>query len=173
LGGWPFFGYPYSYGYGYAPSYYGAPYPAYPAAPYYPPATATPPVAPGAYTGPAMPPSGPVSFAIYFSSGSDRLSGAAHNIITQAAAAAAHANAQIAVAGFADAAGDNARNLDLSRRRAESVRAALIAAGVPEHLIALVWHGEDGLQVRTGDGAAEAQNRRVVILVGAPPPPVS
>jgi outer membrane protein OmpA-like peptidoglycan-associated protein len=44
---------------------------------------------------------------------------------------------------------------------------------VPGHLVALVWHGEEGLQVPTADGVAAAENRRVVIVVGAPPPPVS
>ena len=155
--GWPFS----NYGYGY-PSYlsygYGAPYPYYP-------------TAPGTHIGPATP--GPMSFAVYFATGSDRLNAAAHNVVMQAAAAEAHANAQIAVAGFTDAAGNGASNLDLSRRRAETVRAALVAAGVPAHLIALVWHGDEGLQVPTANGVAEAQNRRVVILLGAPPPPTS
>jgi outer membrane protein OmpA-like peptidoglycan-associated protein len=120
-----------------------------------------------------MPPSGPTSFAVYFASGSDRLTAAAHNTISRAAAVEAHSNAQIAVAGFTDAAGNSARNLDLSRRRAEIVRTALIAAGVPDQRIALVWHGKDGLQMPTTDGVAEPQNRRAIILVGAPPPPVS
>jgi len=174
FGGWPFW--PFSYGYGPSyPGYFGGAYPYYPPAYYppYPPVAATPPAAPGVYTGPSMPPSGPVSFAIYFATGSDRLNTAAHNIITQAAAAEAHSNAQIAVAGFTDATGNSARNLDLSRRRAESVRDALIQAGVPEHRIALVWHGEEGLQVPTASGVAQAENRRVVIVVGAPPPSIS
>jgi outer membrane protein OmpA-like peptidoglycan-associated protein len=177
FGAWPFR--PFPYGYGYAPyPYYGyAPYPYsygyYPSYPAYPPVTVAPPIAPGSYTGPAMPPSGPASFAVYFASGSDRLGTAARNVIARAAAAEAQANAQIAVAGFADATGNRAQNLDLSHRRAESVRAALIAAGVPGHLVALVWHGEEGLQVPTADGVAAAENRRVVIVVGAPPPPVS
>ncbi len=180
--GFGFGGFGWAFSYGYAPGYYGgypygAPYPYYPPAyyppPYYSPGVATPPVAPGAYSGPSMPPSGPTSFAVYFGTGSAQLSTAAHNVIQRAAAAEAHVRAQIAVAGFTDAAGSGTRNLDLSRRRAESVREALIAAGVPDQAIALVWHGEDGLQVPTQDGVAAAENRRVVILVGAPPPPVS
>ncbi len=177
-GGWPYRPFPYGYapyyGYGYPPYSYNYPYyPYYPSYPAYPPVTVAPPIAPGSYTGSAMPPSGPASFAVYFASGSDQLSTAAHNVISRVAAAEAQANARIAVAGFTDATGNSARNLDLSRRRAENVRAALIAAGVPEHLVALVWHGEEGLQVPTADGVAAAENRRVVILVGAPPPPVS
>jgi outer membrane protein OmpA-like peptidoglycan-associated protein len=142
----------------------------FPYAPPYPAAATTP---SAAHSGPAIPRSGPMSFAVYFATGSDRLNAAAHSVIAQIAAAEAHMNAQIAVAGFTDTVGDSASNFDLSRRRAENVRAALLAAGVPDHLVALVWHGEDGLQVPTGDGVHQAQNRRVVIVLGAPPPPVS
>ena len=175
FGGFGFGGYPYwPYASYYPPAYpyYYPPYPAYPPSAYpsgaYPPSgypLAAAPAAPGA------PGAAPASFEVYFPSGSDRLDAAAHRVIAQAAARAAQAHEQIAVAGFTDAAGNAASNLDLSRRRAESVKAALIGAGVPQPLIALAWHGQDGQQVPDRTGVGAAQNRRVLIMVGAPPPP--
>lgn len=176
FGGVPFW--PYAPGYAYYPPYPYDPYYDYdypPASPYpdYPPigAPATP--QGGA---PAATPSAfyPAAYEVYFDSNSDRLNAAAQGVIGKAAAsAAAHPNARIAVAGFTDAAGSSAHNDELSRRRAESVKAALIEAGVPAPLIALTWHGQASLPIKTEDGQAEPYNRRAVILVGAPPPPTS
>jgi outer membrane protein OmpA-like peptidoglycan-associated protein len=152
-GGYPYYGgYPYFGGYPYYPPAYPYPY----AAPY--PAPAPYP----AYPAPAA--AGPASFAVYFATNSDQLNAAAHDTVAQAAAAATHSTVQLEVAGFADATGAAPYNLDLSRRRAEHVGAALVAAGVAQQRIALAWHGESA-----ASGGAQPHDRRVVITIGAPP----
>ncbi len=78
--------------------------------------------------------------------------------------------AEITVAGFADPAGSPRYNLDLSRRRAEAVRAYIVGKGVSDQLVRTVGYGE-ARQVRPG-AAGDAQgaelNRRVVFVIETP-----
>ncbi|HEY9348645.1 MAG TPA: OmpA family protein [Inquilinus sp.] len=67
------------------------------------------------------------------------------------------------IIGHADRAGSAASNLDLSLRRAEAVRDALVARGVPESLLSVRAVGESDPLVPTADGVAEPQNRFVEI----------
>ena len=77
--------------------------------------------------------------------------------------------ARIVLGGHADRAGTEAHNWALSRRRAETVRTALIARGVePERILANAY-GETRPSVDTPDGMAEPRNRRVEVVVGAAP----
>jgi len=69
------------------------------------------------------------------------------------------------VIGRADRVGPAAANLTLSQRRADQVRDALIAAGVPAARIDTRWTGEMRQQVATGDQVDEARNRVVDITV--------
>jgi peptidoglycan-associated lipoprotein len=78
--------------------------------------------------------------------------------------------AEITVAGFADPAGSPRYNLDLSRRRAEAVRAYLVGKGVSEQLVRTVGYGE-ARQVRPGaarDAEGAELNRRVVFVIETP-----
>jgi hypothetical protein len=68
-------------------------------------------------------------------------------------------NSFITLSGHADATGREERNLPLSRERAEAVRAALVARGVPEEIISAGGLGASVLRVETGQ--AEPRNRRV------------
>ena len=73
----------------------------------------------------------------------------------------------ITVEGFADPAGSARYNLDLSRRRAESVKRFLVAQGVNPDQVKTVGYGESRL---VAPGAAGSQmgaesNRRVVFVV--------
>ena len=63
--------------------------------------------------------------------------------------------------GYADPRGDDVYNEDLSRQRAESVRDALIAAGVAMDRIALHAHGESGSAAADNDLDAYALDRKV------------
>ncbi|HEY7883796.1 MAG TPA: OmpA family protein [Cellvibrionaceae bacterium] len=67
--------------------------------------------------------------------------------------------------GHTDGQGLRADNLELSKRRAESVYQYIIERGVPEQLVTLRWHGERYpiASNRTPEGRAE--NRRVTIRV--------
>lgn len=74
-------------------------------------------------------------------------------------------NAAVAIEGHTDVRGDTAYNQSLSQRRAESVRAWLIAHGVAEGRLTATGAGESR-PVRTGDTEADHQaNRRVEIRI--------
>ena len=79
---------------------------------------------------------------------------------------------QITVTGHTDTSGSAAYNLELSKRRAESVAQALESEGVPATSIATVGRGEVDLLVPTANGVREPRNRRVEIVVPQAPPPV-
>jgi outer membrane protein OmpA-like peptidoglycan-associated protein len=69
------------------------------------------------------------------------------------------------IEGHTDDVGDAFANLDLSQRRADAVRAYLIARGVePDRLLA-VGHGESRPVVAGTDEAARGTNRRVEFYV--------
>ncbi|HEY3916755.1 MAG TPA: OmpA family protein [Stellaceae bacterium] len=171
------FGSPY-YGYApYYPPYYYPPYPSSSPYPYYPPPGYSP--APGGYPTPPAAAAEP-GHVVYFALGSDGLDAAAVGAVQQAAAdfhavqqSNGGGNKPVSVIGFTDSSGSAAANDELSRRRCEAVKAALIRDGVPAQAIALSWHGENHAAIPTPNGAPEPQNRRVVILVGVPTPPVS
>lgn len=67
------------------------------------------------------------------------------------------------VVGHADAAGPKSYNKRLSAKRANAVRAALVAHGVDAGLLSIDSKGEDALMVPTPDGVREPANRRVEI----------
>ena len=67
--------------------------------------------------------------------------------------------------GYADRAGPESYNKTLSMRRAQAVKAALVARGVPASKIITAALGENNPKVPTGDGVREAENRRVNIEI--------
>ncbi|MGF1476649.1 MAG: OmpA family protein [Geminicoccaceae bacterium] len=71
----------------------------------------------------------------------------------------------VTVVGHADTSGPAEYNLDLSRRRAEAVAAALRAEGINATVIETQAEGETNLAVQTEDGVREPANRRVVVEV--------
>lgn len=72
---------------------------------------------------------------------------------------------RIRLIGHSDTSGSAAENLEISLERAEAVRDRLVALGLPLFMIEVVARGESDPAVATGDGVAEALNRRVVIEV--------
>jgi outer membrane protein OmpA-like peptidoglycan-associated protein len=68
------------------------------------------------------------------------------------------------IIGHTDRSGSSADNLKLSLRRAEAVRDALIARGVPKALLVVRGVGEDDPLIPTADGVTEPQNNRVAII---------
>jgi OOP family OmpA-OmpF porin len=75
---------------------------------------------------------------------------------------------RVTVIGRTDRAGTAAANMALSERRAELVRDALIAAGVPAARIDTSWLGEGKQAVPTPDDVAAQRNRVVDIVVEVP-----
>jgi outer membrane protein OmpA-like peptidoglycan-associated protein len=77
----------------------------------------------------------------------------------------------VQVEGFTDSTGTSSHNLELSQRRAESVRNALIGLGVAAGKIATRGYGEAYPVASNGDAGSRQLNRRVEIVLsqnGAP-----
>ena len=74
------------------------------------------------------------------------------------------------IGGCTDTVGDRSSNKELSRARARSIAKWLRAHGYDQPIF---YHGfgEDWLAVQTRDGVDEQENRRVVYIVSANPPP--
>lgn len=68
------------------------------------------------------------------------------------------------VEGHTDSRGTHTYNLDLSKRRAEAIRALLIAAGVPPEQLRAVGKGKLELLTQGNTEADHQKNRRVVFL---------
>ena len=73
--------------------------------------------------------------------------------------------ADVVVVGHTDAVGSDAFNDDLARKRADSIRAALLARGLAPADVVAIGRGKRELLVPTADGVAEPRNRRVEIVV--------
>ena len=69
------------------------------------------------------------------------------------------------LSGHSDRSGPAGANRAASRRRAEAVRARLVALGVPANSIRMIVLGEQQPLVPTEDGVREVQNRRVEISI--------
>jgi len=75
-------------------------------------------------------------------------------------------NAPTMLAGHTDRSGSDQYNMELSKRRNDSVTAYLAGHGVPTRAISAQALGESMPRVATADGVREAQNRRVEITFG-------
>lgn len=75
---------------------------------------------------------------------------------------------RVTVIGKTDRAGSQLANAAVSQNRAESVRNALIASGVPAARIDTSWVGENKQDVATPDNVVEQRNRVVDIIVQLP-----
>jgi outer membrane protein OmpA-like peptidoglycan-associated protein len=84
------------------------------------------------------------------------------------ALAASMPQAQLCVAGYADARGSEAYNDELSLRRAANVAAVLTSAGVPREHILIEAHGKSAAGNADGDLDAYALERRVTVRLQLP-----
>lgn len=92
--------------------------------------------------------------------------GAEANLGRIAAILKQYPDKRISVEGHTDSQGSDEYNMRLSQDRANSVRASLVAGGVPDALITAQGFGE-GQPVATNETAAgRQQNRRVEIVLG-------
>jgi outer membrane protein OmpA-like peptidoglycan-associated protein len=134
-----------------------------------PPAAAPPPPPPPPAPPPPPPPVAPQppqtqEFIIYFAFDSANLDDAAKAIVKQVIAYnQSHPGIRIALAGHTDLAGSPDYNVRLSLRRADAVRAELLAQGVGADHISVTALGESQPAVPTAVGVREPLNRRVVI----------
>lgn len=116
---------------------------------------------------PALPmaPSVPGPFVVHFEFDSAKLTGAAGQVVREAAKQAKAAKVVRALLnGHADRSGSDAYNMRLSESRTKTVRDALIAQGMPADIMLGKSYGERLPAVNTPDGQPEAANRRVEII---------
>lgn len=113
----------------------------------------------------ARPPA-PVSFTVYFVFDKDELTAESLQQFARIKSELAVRPApEIVVIGHTDRVGSVQYNDDLSLKRAATVRAALIAAGVDAAQIDVAGRGEREPAVQTADEVDEPRNRRVEIMV--------
>ncbi|MGH9336685.1 MAG: OmpA family protein, partial [Vicinamibacteria bacterium] len=72
---------------------------------------------------------------------------------------------RLSVEGHADNTGEGDYNMDLSRRRAESVRDYVVSQGIPAGIVATEAFGEDEPLASNQTAEGRQQNRRVEIVV--------
>jgi OmpA-OmpF porin, OOP family len=135
-------------------------------------ACATPPPPPPPAPPPAPPP--PPVFLVFFDWDSAVVGPSGREVIGLAAQTyKAGAPVTVQVTGFTDTSGSADYNQRLSVRRADAVAAVLVQDGVPQNTLVVTGRGQNDLRVPTPDGVREPQNRRVEIVEGGPPGPVS
>ena len=86
---------------------------------------------------------------------------------------AVHSQLEVQLHGFADPRGTPEENLELSLRRADVVREALIKGGASPEQIRLTAHGEDLTTARKDDVEAYAWERRVSMAIRPNPAKVA
>ncbi len=100
-----------------------------------------------------------------FESGRAALNGGARRGIARLVAVMQqHPERRVRVEGFTDSVGSEEFNLDLSRRRAEAVRAALVDAGIETARIEVQARGEAEPVADNATASGRQQNRRVEVL---------
>lgn len=110
-------------------------------------------------------PEKPVRFILYFDSETTRLTTESQTLVPKVLATAKERDSRdIAVVGHASAAGDASYNIEISRKRAESVRKLLVKAGLTPEGIEVASHGSANPLVISSN-PHEPKNRRVEITV--------
>jgi outer membrane protein OmpA-like peptidoglycan-associated protein len=113
----------------------------------------------------AQPPR-PMSFTLYFESGSDEFTEQSKQEVKQLLTEMARRRApDITVIGHTDLVGPDRSNDALSLQRAERVRSILVGMGISAERILTAGRGRREPLVPTADGVAEPRNRRVEISV--------
>lgn len=144
--------------------FFGAPEKPMPAAAPAPIAAPAPPPPP-----PPAPAAAPAArnYIVFFDFDRADLKSDAQTVVRQAAQGfkTSQGVTRIEATGHADRSGTPDYNMRLSQRRAEAVRAELVAQGVPANAITISARGETQPLVQTADGVREPQNRRVEIVL--------
>jgi outer membrane protein OmpA-like peptidoglycan-associated protein len=110
-----------------------------------------------------MPPP-PKVFTLYFVEGTTTVAPDSMATLDQLRAAITQAS-DVQITGYTDTTGDAASNDKLSLDRANEVRTALVAQGLPVANARVTGRGERDLKVPTGDNVSEPANRRVEVIV--------
>jgi outer membrane protein OmpA-like peptidoglycan-associated protein len=109
-------------------------------------------------------PARPVSFTLYFTTGTTELTPQSKAALAQVRERIkSFPAAQVTVVGHTDRVGTPESNDALSLKRAGAIREVLVGIGIARDAIEIVGRGERELLVQTADGKAEERNRRVEI----------
>jgi outer membrane protein OmpA-like peptidoglycan-associated protein len=104
---------------------------------------------------------------VLFDTGKAELnSGAARKLDQLAQFLTEHADRRLQIDGFTDSVGTDSYNLDLSQRRAEAVRSALLARGIDAARIATQGYGKEFPVASNADSGGRQLNRRVEVVIG-------
>lgn len=115
---------------------------------------------------PAIMPAAPRTFLVFFDFDKTTLTSAGTRVLEEAANTFRNSgSARLDLAGYTDLSGSAKYNLELSRRRAETVRDYLVKLTVPASAITETARGKENPRVPTLDGVREPQNRRVEIVL--------
>ena len=115
---------------------------------------------------PSAPPPPSKAWMVFFDTNSTTLSQQATMTITEAInVAKSMPNARVAITGYTDTDGAPAYNQQLSIRRADAVKNALVSNGIAPQAISVNGAGEAGLLIETPDQTKNEKNRRVQIVV--------
>ncbi len=113
---------------------------------------------------PPPPHTGPQAFIVFFNFDKTDLTPEGQAVVAEAAAYFAKTgNAVVSVIAHTDTVGTASYNLALSQRRADTVKTALMAGGVPDGAITAQGRGFSEPLVVTGPNVREPQNRRATI----------
>jgi OOP family OmpA-OmpF porin len=108
----------------------------------------------------------PGNYTVYFDFDKAVINAAGQQVINQVLAdAKMHPPSSVSVTGHTDTVGPADYNMALGLRRADAVRSALIAGGVPADKITVASRGFTDLAVPTGPNVREAKNRRAEIIL--------
>ncbi len=114
----------------------------------------------------AAQPMRPLQFTLYFVEGKDELTDESKQIVERVFSEISRRPVpDVLIVGHTDAVGTDQLNDALSRQRAETIRAALIAHGIAPENVTAVGRGKREPVVPTAEGVSEARNRRVEIVV--------
>lgn len=109
------------------------------------------------------------SATIEFDTGSTSLGASSDNSLTAIARAVTYCRGVLRIEGHTDNVGRDASNNALSRKRAEAVRAALIARGVPANRLVAEGFGASKPVATNNNDDGRARNRRIEIRSVRPP----
>jgi outer membrane protein OmpA-like peptidoglycan-associated protein len=84
-----------------------------------------------------------------------------------------HPDRHVQIEGFTDSVGSDAYNQDLSERRAESVKAALVTRGIDPARVATEGYGKAYPVASNSDSGGRQLNRRVEVVIGNSGAPVA
>jgi outer membrane protein OmpA-like peptidoglycan-associated protein len=107
-----------------------------------------------------------LSGAVLFTSGQSALLPAAMSALDNVVVALkANPDRNIVVEGHTDSQGQRAYNMDLSQKRADSVRSYIVSRGIPSEIIRAQGFGPDRPVADNNTAEGRANNRRVEIIV--------